>query len=108
MPITPIFKSVPTICRIPAGRKRPIRNSPDRTENPFVAGEFVWTGFDYLGEPTPYNADVTNLLNYSDPVERVRAAQELAALGKVKVPSRSSYFGIIDLAGFPKDPLLHL
>jgi len=39
----------------------------------FVAGEFVWTGFDYLGEPTPY---------YS---------------------SRSSYSGIIDLAGFPKD-----
>jgi beta-galactosidase len=42
---------------------------------PFMAGEFVWTGFDYLGEPTPYN----------------------------QWPSRSSYFGIIDLAGFPKD-----
>ena len=41
--------------------------------HPFVAGEFVWTGFDYLGEPTPY---------YS---------------------ARSSYTGIIDLAGFPKD-----
>lgn len=41
--------------------------------NSFVAGEFVWTGWDYLGEPTPY---------YS---------------------SRSSYNGIIDLAGFPKD-----
>jgi len=41
---------------------------------PFVAGEFVWTGFDYLGEPTPYDRT-----------------------------SRSSYFGIIDLAGFPKD-----
>ncbi len=41
--------------------------------NPFVAGEFVWSGWDYLGEPTPY---------YS---------------------SRSSYFGIIDLAGFKKD-----
>ena len=41
--------------------------------HPFVAGEFVWSGWDYLGEPTPY---------YS---------------------SRSSYFGIIDLAGFPKD-----
>lgn len=40
---------------------------------PFVAGEFVWTGFDYLGEPTPY---------YS---------------------ARSSYTGIVDLAGFPKD-----
>jgi beta-galactosidase len=46
-------------------------------ENPFVAGEFVWTGFDYLGEPTPY--DGTN------------------------DPSRSSYFGIVDLAGFKKD-----
>ncbi|KAH7079049.1 glycoside hydrolase superfamily [Paraphoma chrysanthemicola] len=41
--------------------------------NPFVAGEFVWSGWDYLGEPEPY---------YS---------------------ARSSYFGIIDLAGFPKD-----
>jgi beta-galactosidase len=44
---------------------------------PFVAGEFVWTGFDYLGEPTPYD--------------------------QPDAPSRSSYFGIIDLAGFPKD-----
>jgi beta-galactosidase len=42
-------------------------------QHPFVAGEFVWSGWDYLGEPTPYYA------------------------------SRSSYFGIIDLAGFPKD-----
>ena len=41
--------------------------------HPFVAGEFVWTGFDYLGEPTPY------------------------------YDSRSSYSGIVDLAGFPKD-----
>ena len=39
-----------------------------------VAGTYIWTGFDYLGEPTPY-----------------------------WWPSRSSYFGIIDLAGFPKD-----
>jgi beta-galactosidase len=44
---------------------------------PYVAGEFVWTGFDYLGEPTPFD--------------------------KADAPSRSSYFGIIDLAGFPKD-----
>lgn len=42
-------------------------------KNPYVGGEFVWTGWDYLGEPTPY---------YS---------------------SRSSYFGILDLAGFKKD-----
>jgi beta-galactosidase len=46
-------------------------------ENPFVAGEFVWTGFDYLGEPTPYDGP--------------------------NDPSRSSYFGIVDLAGFKKD-----
>jgi beta-galactosidase len=46
-------------------------------ENPFVAGEFVWTGFDYLGEPTPYDAP--------------------------NDPSRSSYFGIVDLAGLKKD-----
>ncbi len=70
---------------------------------PFTAGEFVWTGFDYLGEPTPYNSDRTNLLNYSDPVERAKAAQELEKLGRIKTPSRSSYFGIVDLAGFPKD-----
>ncbi|MGC4030949.1 MAG: beta-galactosidase GalB [Tepidisphaeraceae bacterium] len=68
-----------------------------------VAGEFVWTGFDYLGEPTPYNSDSTNLLNFSDPEEKARAEAELKAMGKIRVPSRSSYFGIIDLAGFPKD-----
>ncbi len=57
----------------------------------YIAGFFIWTGFDYLGEPTPYGW-----------------------------PARSSYFGIIDLAGFPKDvyymyqsewrdkPVLHL
>lgn len=42
----------------------------------YVLGEFVWTGFDYLGEPTPYDE---------------------------KWPSHSSYFGILDLAGLPKD-----
>lgn len=44
--------------------------------NDFILGEFVWTGFDYLGEPTPYNEGT---------------------------PARSSYFGIIDLAGLKKD-----
>ncbi|MBI2511164.1 MAG: glycoside hydrolase family 2 protein [Opitutae bacterium] len=72
-------------------------------ENPYVLGEFVWTGFDYLGEPTPFDSDATNLLNFADPAARAKAAQELAALGKIRVPSRSSYFGIVDLAGFPKD-----
>lgn len=59
--------------------------------SPFVGGQFIWTGFDYIGEPTPYS-----------------------------FPARSSYFGIIDLAGQPKDiyymyqsewttkPVLHL
>ena len=58
---------------------------------PYVGGQYIWTGFDYIGEPTPYG-----------------------------FPARSSYFGIIDLAGFPKDvyymyqsewtqkPVLHL
>jgi beta-galactosidase len=72
-------------------------------ESPFAAGEFVWTGFDYLGEPTPYNTDATNVLNFSDPEERARMQRELDEIGKIRVPSRSSYFGIIDLAGFPKD-----
>lgn len=71
--------------------------------NPFVMGEFVWTGFDYLGEPTPYNADATSLLNFTDPAARARMERELAELGRITVPSRSSYFGIVDLAGFPKD-----
>jgi beta-galactosidase len=72
--------------------------------NPFVAGEFVWTGFDYLGEPTPYNNDTTNLLNFnSDASGRAEMERELKELGKVRVPSRSSYFGILDLAGFKKD-----
>jgi beta-galactosidase len=72
-------------------------------EFPFVAGEFVWTGFDYLGEPTPYNSDLSNLINYTDPAEKARAEKELQEIGKIRTPSRSSYFGIIDLAGFKKD-----
>jgi beta-galactosidase len=72
-------------------------------EAPAIAGEFVWTGFDYLGEPTPYNRDATNVLNFSDPAEQQRMAVELKELGKIRVPSRSSYFGIVDLAGFKKD-----
>ena len=42
---------------------------------PFISGMFIWSGIDYLGEPTPY-----------------------------EWPARSSYFGVVDLAGFPKDP----
>jgi beta-galactosidase len=72
-------------------------------KNPHVAGQFVWTGFDYIGEPTPYNADATNLLNFTDPAEKAKMAKEMKELSKLPVPSRSSYFGIIDLAGFKKD-----
>lgn len=72
-------------------------------EYSFMSGEFVWTGFDYLGEPTPYNKDLTNLLNFSDPNELEKARKELEELGKIKTPSCSSYFGIVDLCGFPKD-----
>ncbi|MBR1593840.1 MAG: DUF4982 domain-containing protein [Alloprevotella sp.] len=46
-------------------------------DQPWTIGQFVWTGFDYLGEPTPYDTDAW--------------------------PSHSSYFGIIDLASLPKD-----
>lgn len=55
-------------------------------QDPFVAGEFVWTGFDYLGEPTPYGDYAIQ--------ERGMKRADLA---------RSSYFGIFDLAGLPKD-----
>ncbi len=70
---------------------------------PSVAGEFVWTGFDYLGEPTPYNSDLSNLLNFTDPAEKERMKKELEEIGRIRTPSRSSYFGIIDLAGLKKD-----
>ncbi len=55
---------------------------------PQLLGEFVWTGFDYLGEPTPY---------FGDPYFKDGATVE------TDWPARSSYFGIVDLAGFPKD-----
>ncbi|MEI7909263.1 MAG: beta-galactosidase GalB [Verrucomicrobiota bacterium] len=72
--------------------------------HPEVFGEFIWTGFDYLGEPTPYDGDASNLLNFTgDPVKRAALEKQLKELGTLKVPSRSSYFGVVDLAGFPKD-----
>lgn len=71
---------------------------------PHLLGEYVWTGFDYLGEPTPYNSDETNLLNFrNDPSKRAELEKKMNELRKNKAPSRSSYFGIVDLAGFPKD-----
>ncbi len=72
-------------------------------EFPFAAGEFVWTGFDYLGEPTPYDRDSTTALNFTDASRQEQATKELKELGRIAVPSRSSYFGIVDLAGFKKD-----
>ncbi|WP_027137445.1 glycoside hydrolase family 2 TIM barrel-domain containing protein [Gaetbulibacter saemankumensis] len=54
---------------------------------PHSLGEFVWTGFDYLGEPTPYNGK----------------DHETHGKWGGDWPSRSSYFGIVDLCGFPKD-----
>jgi beta-galactosidase len=72
-------------------------------ENPSVAGEFVWTGFDYLGEPTPYNNDSSKMLNFTDPAEQARRQKELDDSGHILSPSRSSYFGIVDLAGLKKD-----
>jgi beta-galactosidase len=68
---------------------------------PGVFGEFVWTGFDYLGEPTPYGGDLTGL---RPGTRRYDMAKELLDKQNVKeVPSRSSYFGILDIAGFKKD-----
>jgi len=74
-------------------------------KTPAVAGEFVWTGFDYLGEPTPYDRDANRTLNFrfTDPAEQTRAEENLKAGNRVTVPSRSSYFGIVDLCGFRKD-----
>ncbi len=72
-------------------------------KHPYVGGEFVWTGFDYLGEPTPYDRDSTTALEFTNPEVKKRADDELKQNGRIKVPSRSSYFGIVDLSGFKKD-----
>ena len=69
---------------------------------PSAAGEFVWTGFDYIGEPTPYQSDYTILLNYHTEAEKQEALKNMEELGG-RSPSRSSYFGIVDLCGFKKD-----
>lgn len=70
---------------------------------PYVGGEFVWTGFDYLGEPTPYGGDSRTLLEFTDPAVQAEKAREFQENKKLRVPSRSSYFGIVDLCGFKKD-----
>jgi len=58
-------------------------------ENPSVAGEFVWTGFDYLGEPTPYNHNSTVMLEFTEPAVKAQKQKELSELGYIKAPSRS-------------------
>jgi len=68
---------------------------------PGVFGEFVWTGFDYLGEPSPYYGDLTGLTPNTRRYEQI--LKMLENQGVKEVPSRSSYFGILDLAGFKKD-----
>ncbi|MCX6254774.1 MAG: DUF4982 domain-containing protein [Bacteroidia bacterium] len=68
---------------------------------PAVMGEFVWTGFDYIGEPTPYYGDMTDLKPSSWGYKET--LKMLEKQGVKEVPSRSSYFGIMDLAGFKKD-----
>ncbi len=74
---------------------------------PECCGEFVWTGYDYLGEPTPYNLDLSILTNFHSEEEKEAAIAMFASWGQKVImeplPSRSSYFGIMDLAGFPKD-----
>lgn len=83
------FPVVPTNCPLHANLQctsydvewTPWSNLPDddwatQDDHPWTIGEFVWTGFDYLGEPYPYDT---------------------------AWPSRSAYFGILDLAGIPKD-----
>jgi beta-galactosidase len=74
---------------------------------PECAGEFVWTGYDYLGEPTPFNLDPSVLTNFHTQEEKDAFIRMVAGWGQtvaeVPLPSRSSYFGIMDLAGFPKD-----
>ncbi|MCU0795428.1 MAG: DUF4982 domain-containing protein [Akkermansiaceae bacterium] len=71
-------------------------------KHPEVAGEYVWTGFDYFGEPTPFNDDSSIALNFNNEGVAKKAMEEFRRLGGA-APSRSSYFGILDLAGFPKD-----
>lgn len=60
-------------CHVPWGSTHE-KMMAEVSNNAFISGQFVWTGFDYIGEPTPFGW-----------------------------PARSSFFGIVDLAGFPKD-----
>ena len=74
-------------------------------DEPRCAGQFVWTGFDYLGEPTPWNLGrkPANDFRGASPEEIKRLEAEFAEILKQGSPSRSSYFGIVDLCGFRKN-----
>lgn len=54
----------------PGWANRPDVEFAAQEDNPNSAGEYVWTGFDYIGEPTPYNLDATNALNVPEGPER--------------------------------------
>ena len=85
----------------PAWASSPDQQWEMQDRYPGVFGEFVWTGFDYIGEPTPYGGDLTGL---RPGTKRYDEAKQLLDKQNVsEVPSRSSYFGILDLAGFKKD-----
>ncbi len=90
----------------PGWASLPDREFEELDKYPAVAGEFVWTGFDYLGEPTPFNSDRSVLLNHTSTMTEEELAAERAKLEEMeknRPTARSSYFGIIDMAGFPKD-----
>lgn len=61
----------------PGWANRPDVEFAAQEDNPNSAGEYVWTGFDYIGEPTPYNLDATNALNVPEGPEREKLMAEL-------------------------------
>jgi len=85
----------------PAWASTPDQQWEMQDKYPGVFGEFVWTGFDYIGEPTPYGGDLTGLRPGTRRYDQAKALLDMQNV--TEVPSRSSYFGILDLAGFKKD-----
>lgn len=85
----------------PAWASTPDQQWAMQDKYPAVFGEFVWTGFDYLGEPTPYGMDLSGIPPTSRRYEQLK--KRLEEQGITEDPARSSYFGILDLAGFKKD-----
>ena len=78
----PIIRATPTIMKTALWSNTPDIDFAMDDDFPWVLGQFVWTGFDYLGEPSPYDTDAW--------------------------PNHSSVFGIVDLASLPKRPLAAL